>query len=577
MSSPAPAKDMPRNLAGRQLGRYEVLTQLASGGMAAVYVARAKGVAGFERLVAIKVLHPHLAYEEEFISMFLDEARLAARIRHPNVVPTLDISDTDGDGFFLVMEYIEGDHLGTLLSAAARAGERLPTPVVVRILLDSLGGLGAAHALLDDNGEPMHLVHRDISPHNIMVGVDGISRLTDFGVAKAEKRLTSTRAGQFKGKLAYMAPEQASTGFADQRSDLFSMGILTWESLTGRRLFRGENNAATLTKILQSDIPAPSALWPELAPFDEVCLRALDRDAEQRFQNADEFASALEEAAMAAGGVATTRQVRAQVKERLVDKLKEQRERVQESIMQLGYSGIGQAALPIPRDGSGSARFTQPQQPSASTPPSSPASLPPGPETVLAVAPEGNGGKFIAMGAVLLLFVGVGFGGWRFLMAPQDPATPAVQQVDSAAMAGEAAPSEAPVETEPVQAGNAADEGSAQEPEANQVEANEAGANEAEGTDDGNAAEEPTVPEEPEAQRASEGDSEGSTRRRRRDRNRRDRQRDNAAAEMDPEPQAMRPDPAPEPTPSPMEATMTSMSTMRGSSAADDLVNNPYR
>ena len=241
----APAPDMGRNMAGRQLGRYEVLTQLASGGMAAVYVARARGVAGFERLVAVKVLHPHLAYEEEFISMFLDEARLAARIRHPNVVPTLDISDTEGDGFFLVMEYIEGDHLGAMLGAAARGSERVAPQVIARIVLDALGGLGAAHNLLDDDGEPLRLVHRDVSPHNVMVGIDGISRLTDFGVAKAEKRLTSTRAGQFKGKLAYMAPEQASTGFADQRSDLFSMGIILWESLTGRRLFRGENNAST--------------------------------------------------------------------------------------------------------------------------------------------------------------------------------------------------------------------------------------------------------------------------------------------------------------------------------------------
>ncbi|MCA9614278.1 MAG: protein kinase, partial [Myxococcales bacterium] len=165
-----------RNLAGRQLGRYEVLTQLASGGMAAVYVARAKGVAGFERLVAVKVLHPHLAYEEEFISMFLDEARLAARIRHPNVVGTLDISDTEGDGFFLVMEYIEGDHLGALLAAAARAGERLDTSIVARIVLDALHGLSAAHDLIDEEGDRLELVHRDISPHNVMVGVDGIGR-----------------------------------------------------------------------------------------------------------------------------------------------------------------------------------------------------------------------------------------------------------------------------------------------------------------------------------------------------------------------------------------------------------------
>src|SRR5690606_17737588 len=176
------------SLAGRQLGRYEVLTQLAAGGMAAVYIARAQGVAGFERLVAIKVLHPHLAYEHEFISMFLDEARLAARIRHPNVVATLDISDSQGDGYFLVMDYLEGDHLGALLGRAAKRGDRLPTGVVLRVLIEGLAGLGAAHVLNDEHGEPLKLVHRDVSPHNLMVGTDGIARLTDFGVAKAEVR-----------------------------------------------------------------------------------------------------------------------------------------------------------------------------------------------------------------------------------------------------------------------------------------------------------------------------------------------------------------------------------------------------
>ncbi|MEZ4248362.1 MAG: protein kinase [Polyangiales bacterium] len=341
-----------RNLAGRQLGRYEVLTQLASGGMAAVYVARAKGVAGFERLVAVKVLHPHLAYEEEFISMFLDEARLAARIRHPNVVGTLDISDTEGDGFFLVMEYIEGDHLGALLAAAARAGERLDTSIVARIVLDALHGLSAAHDLIDEEGDRLELVHRDISPHNVMVGVDGIGRLTDFGVAKAEKRLTSTRAGHFKGKLAYMAPEQASTGHADQRSDLFAMGILLWESLTGRRLFRADNNAATLTKILQDPIPNVSDLVPDLAPFDEVLSRALARDPEARFQSAEEFAEALERVARDNGGIASVRGVGAEVRKWLAEKLETQRGRIKEAMTHLGHADVTETALPVPRDGS---------------------------------------------------------------------------------------------------------------------------------------------------------------------------------------------------------------------------------
>lgn len=345
----APASDgEARSMAGRQLGRYEILTELASGGMASVYIARAQGVAGFERLVAIKVLHPHLAYEEEFISMFLDEARLAARIRHMNVVPTIDISDSHGDGYFLVMDYIEGHHLGALLGSAAKKGERLPARFICRVLIDALQGLAAAHGLTDEKGVPLQLVHRDVSPHNILVGTDGIGRLTDFGVAKAEVRMASTRAGQFKGKLSYMAPEQASTGATDQRSDLFSMGVILWESLTGRRLFKGESNAATLNKLLRDPIPKPSDLWKDLAPFDEVTMKALGREPDDRFQTADEFMEALENAAEDQG-VASARAVAKIVRDLAGDKIDQESERVREAIEHLGQAKIGQAQMPAAR------------------------------------------------------------------------------------------------------------------------------------------------------------------------------------------------------------------------------------
>jgi len=218
---------MSRPMAGRQLGRYEILTQLASGGMASVYIARAQGVAGFERLVAIKVLHPHLAYEQEFISMFLDEARLAARIRHMNVVPTLDISDSPGDGYFLVMEYIEGNHLGALLGRAAKNGDRLPRPFVCRVLVDTLQGLAAAHRLTDEHGAPLKLVHRDVSPHNILIGTDGIARLTDFGVAKADVRMASTlsRANPTRPRSTNCSTTQSSSR---QRSGRTSSRSTTW-------------------------------------------------------------------------------------------------------------------------------------------------------------------------------------------------------------------------------------------------------------------------------------------------------------------------------------------------------------
>jgi serine/threonine-protein kinase len=312
--------------------------------MAAVYVGRALGVAGFERLFAVKVLHPHLAHEQEFITMFLDEARLAARIRHPNVVPTIDISDTQDAGYYLVMDYIEGDHLGALLQKAYKLGTRLPAPIALRIVVDALEGLAAAHSLTDESGRRINLVHRDVSPHNIMVSTDGVARITDFGVAKAEVRLSTTRQGQFKGKLAYMAPEHASTGEADQRSDLFSVAIILWECLTGRRLFRAENQAATLNKICIEPIPMPSSVDPALAPFDPVLERALAREPELRYQSAEEFAEAIEERAETLGGLANQRSVAKLVREYAADKIERDRELIRSAIAEVSASGGSEPA-----------------------------------------------------------------------------------------------------------------------------------------------------------------------------------------------------------------------------------------
>jgi serine/threonine protein kinase len=327
--------------AGAKLERYEILAKLAAGGMATVYVARVQAVAGFERLVAIKVLHANLAHEDEFIRMFLDEARLAASIRHPNVVPTIDVcgAKETGCGYFIVMEYIEGDHLGALMSSAHKAQERLPLPVVLRILADALGGLGAAHALRDDAGRTLNLVHRDVSPHNIMVGRDGVVRLTDFGVAKAEDRLTHTRDGQVKGKLAYMAPEQAVSGATDARSDLFSVGVILWECVTGQRLFRADTTAGTLNKLLREPIAAPSSVDPALAPLDALLAKALARDPDARFQTADDFARAIEEVAPAIGGLTSMRGVARTVKQHAAAKLKRDKKLVDDALRALRPQG----------------------------------------------------------------------------------------------------------------------------------------------------------------------------------------------------------------------------------------------
>jgi serine/threonine-protein kinase len=413
-----------RDLSGKKLGRYEMLAQLASGGMATVYVARAQGVAGFERLVAIKVLHPHLAHDDEFISMFLDEARLAARIRHPNVVPTLDISDSQGDGYFLVMEYIEGDHLGALLREAARGSARLPVPVVMRIIVDALEGLAAAHALKDGDGKPLGIVHRDISPHNILLGTDGIARITDFGVAKAEVRLSSTRDGQFKGKLAYMAPEQASNGTADQRSDLFSMAIVLWESLTGRRLFRADNNGELLNRLLNAPIPAPSEYVAEIAALDAVLAKALSRDAGERYQTATEFVDAIEAAAGSVGGLASPRNVGKSVREWLGPKIDTEATRIRTAIDSLGRSDVsssgeiprpeGSAMTPVtktgPSVGVGSTpsavRPIRPEDATVGATPKTVATPEPEPK------PDRRGIVIIALVVLLLVVLGVGGLAW---------------------------------------------------------------------------------------------------------------------------------------------------------------------
>ena len=240
--------------AGRQVvDRYELIGELASGGMATVYLARITGVGGFQRFVALKRLHPHLALDAEFIEMFLDEARLAAGIHHTNVVPILEVNANQAIGYYLVMEYIEGDTLARVLARAAQLGQRVPLPMVLRIALDLLAGLHAAHELRDGSGQPVNLVHRDVSPQNVLVGFDGIARITDFGVARAGSRLSATRVGQLKGKIAYMAPEQAQgADEVDRRADLFSAGIVIWEALAARRLFKAENEAATLARVMAS-------------------------------------------------------------------------------------------------------------------------------------------------------------------------------------------------------------------------------------------------------------------------------------------------------------------------------------
>lgn len=296
----------------QRIDRYELVAEIASGGMATVFLARRAGVGGFQRFVAVKRLHPHLATEVEFVQMFLDEARIAALIHHPNVVSISEVGASDR-GYYLVMDYIEGDTLARLISECADNNRVVPIGVGLRIVIDMLTGLHAAHELRDEQGNSAGLVHRDVSPQNILVGLDGIARISDFGVARAAMRLAGTRVGQLKGKLAYMAPEQAAADEQlDRRADVFAAGIVLWELLAGRRLFRAPNDAATLSRVVSEPIAPPSRFVQSIdSRIVDVCMKALERPLSKRIATAGQFAEMLESAATRAGALGTGRDVSA--------------------------------------------------------------------------------------------------------------------------------------------------------------------------------------------------------------------------------------------------------------------------
>jgi serine/threonine-protein kinase len=282
-------------LPGR-FGPHEVVCELASGGMAVTYVGRKTGARGFERLVVIKRVHPHLCEGREHRDMLRDEARMAALVQHPNVVPVEDVIEASGE-LCLVMPYVESLSLAALIEAAARAGERLAPAVSCRILLDVLAGLHAAHEATDLRGLPLAIVHRDVSPRNVLVGTDGQARLIDFGIAKAARRVTTTKSGILKGTVAYMAPEALRRREVDRRADVFAAGALLFEALTGRRLFEGEDEADVLIGVLADEIPPIAPDTPGVpAEVDSVLERALARDRDERFPTAAALAEALERA-----------------------------------------------------------------------------------------------------------------------------------------------------------------------------------------------------------------------------------------------------------------------------------------
>jgi len=292
-------KEMPESV-----GPYELLAELAQGGMGRVYLARERGESGYTRLVALKRIHDHLSREQAFVHMFLDEARIASQIQHPHVCTVFDFGRAD-DSYFIAMEYLRGLPLSEVLR---QLGTRPPSESPQRyafaahLLAQACEGLHAAHELRDPNGKLLHVVHRDVSPHNLFVTFDGTLRVLDFGIARAADRIAESTTGRVKGKFAYMAPEQALGRKVDPRSDVFSVGVVLWELCTLERLFKRDSPAETVLKVVHDETPTPSQHVDDVPPeLERICMRALAKDPADRYSNARQMGRALARATAALG------------------------------------------------------------------------------------------------------------------------------------------------------------------------------------------------------------------------------------------------------------------------------------
>lgn len=327
MGSTPPA---PTLVPGQLLDRYELLCPVAQGGMAQVWVARMQGKLGFEKLVAIKTVIAQHALDDKFEKMFLDEARIIARIRHPNVAQILDLGQ-QGSVMFLVLEWVEGESAASLRRAVHSKGEKLPLNIVLRIVADSCAGLHSAHQLVNDRGEPLNVVHRDVSPSNVLVSTSGEVKLIDFGVAKAVDRISDeTAAGVIKGKVAYMSPEQALGKPVDRRADVWSAGIMLYHLLAGRTPYEADNQIQTLHRVVQGLPPEPiRGIPPEVA---EVTYTALSYAADGRFASADEMQRALERALVQCCGPTTQTDVAAYLNDKMSDRVVRRRRTIQRAL-----------------------------------------------------------------------------------------------------------------------------------------------------------------------------------------------------------------------------------------------------
>ena len=278
---------------GRRLGRYHLLRRLAAGGMGEVWLAATRGAAGFEKRVAIKRILPHLSEDPDFVDRFIDEAQIVVKLHHGNVVQVLDM-DQEGGDYYIAMEYLPGTDLRAVLRRCAELDERLPPALAVYVTSEVCRGLGYAHRKVGEDGRRLHLIHRDVSPSNVLLSWEGTVKVTDFGVASALGRLVDSVAGRLHGKIAYMSPEQAAGEVLDHRSDIYSAGIVCWEMLTGRRLFDGQSDTEVLRRVQEGAVAPPSEAVPGLPDaLDAAVLRALARDRSERWQRMEDLADAL--------------------------------------------------------------------------------------------------------------------------------------------------------------------------------------------------------------------------------------------------------------------------------------------
>jgi serine/threonine-protein kinase len=352
---------------GRTLGRYEILVPIADGGMASVWAARMKGQRGFQKIVAIKQMRPELSDDPNFETMFLDEASLVSRIRHPNIAEILDLGEED-DTLYQVMEFVDGEPLNRLIRQA-KGG--LPVPLAVRIIKDACAGLHAAHELRDEEGTLINLVHRDVSLQNILVTYDGVTKIIDFGVAKALSNLQKTSVGQVKGKVPYMSPEQAMGDVVDRRSDVFALGIVAYQLITGKHPFRGDTDLETIMHICEKrPTPPPSTLITTIPPeLDAIVLKALSKDKGTRFLTMNEMLRALE-GALPADAQASCEDLGRFMQQNLGPRGEKRRQAIQDAGRALDIAA-GLGSTPSPGSRSSGIRLT------AGAPTSRPLSVPP--------------------------------------------------------------------------------------------------------------------------------------------------------------------------------------------------------